>query len=133
MEDKEPASIIYPYHLGSKIVNFTTSLLYHGKLCVGLPTWVSQEPVHAFDAVLQRVQHTQHALLPVFKTVQTELMQAWGEAKYVADGLSPLGSRLEKVIFVNPGNIESYEAQDNLCIPQDIRKRIVTELENDAS
>lgn len=133
LENKELASIIYPYHLGNEIVHFTTALLYHGRLCVGLPTWASQAPLQAFDSVLQRAEHTQHSLLPVFKTVQTALMQASGEARHVTEALSPLGSRLQKVVFVNPGNIETYEAQANLSIPHDIRNRMVRELENSAA
>lgn len=119
---------MYPYHLGYEIADFSTSLLYHGSLLVGIPGWVSQRPVEVFDHVLRWVEHSQSDWLPTFEMVKTALMEAWRHGAVAAHVLEPLEGRVKKLTFVGSGTIETYEEISKLDVSSEIRSQIASEL-----
>lgn len=61
--------MIYPYHIGPKVRNFSTSLLFHEKLAVSVAAWPTNDPIEAFASVGGRADQTNHPLSNPFNYV----------------------------------------------------------------
>ena len=101
--------IIYPYHIGPKVRNFSTSLLFHEKLAVSIAAWPMGDPIDAFISVGGRADQINHPLSNLFNYVfhHFDIVQevAVNEMKHLA----PLGDKISRAMTIYPGTPEHYE------------------------
>lgn len=101
--------MIYPYHIGPKVRNFSTSLLFHEKLAVSVAAWPMNDPIEAFFSVGGRADQTNHPLSNLFNYVfyHFDIVQevAVNEMKH----LKPLGDKISRAITIYPGTPEHYQ------------------------
>ncbi|NOX08087.1 MAG: hypothetical protein GXP22_01120 [Gammaproteobacteria bacterium] len=112
--------IIYPYHIGPKTRNFSTSLLFHETLAVSLAAWPMEDPIEAFVLVGGRAEQIGHPLANIFNDIfhQFDIVQevAVNEMKHLA----PLGNKISRAITIYPGTPEHYavwEPYHDICLP----------------
>lgn len=102
-------AIIYPYHIGPKVRNFSTSLLFHEKLAVSIAAWPMGDPIDAFISVGGRADLINHPLSNLFNYVfhHFDIVQevAVNEMKHLA----PLGDKISRAMTIYPGTPEHYE------------------------
>lgn len=118
---REPsAPFAFPHHVGPGTRDLTSALLFHGRLRVTLPGWLTAGVLETFQRVGSHAAATQHELSRAFNFAAHffELTQ-----KHAISGiasLQPLGSRVERVLAVYPGDSAAYAKWDPLretCLP----------------
>lgn len=101
---------VFPYHLGPTIRRFATPLLYGGKLCVSLPSWLHQEQIaQCYNDVFTRASATHHPILDTMRIANHHFALAQRQAEAEVSNLSPLGDRIQKIIILYPGTPEHYQ------------------------
>lgn len=114
------APLIFPHNVGPGIRYGSTALLYHGRLIVGLPGWVSMRPIKAFSHVCSVADAKGTGLLPLFRTTQHFLSLSITQGRSAIGDLEPLQPWVTRAMLVYPGNRAAYAAWDSLreqCLP----------------
>ncbi|VEE17870.1 hypothetical protein [Ectopseudomonas mendocina] len=115
-----PAATLFPYNAGPKVRDFATSLLFHEKLNICLPGWVSNNPLDAFYKTGARAQKTAHRLSSLFDFVFHNFHTAQEVATRETEHLIPLQGRISNILLVHPGTPENYsrwEPFHEKCFP----------------
>ncbi|WP_413699088.1 hypothetical protein ACLKMH_16270 [Psychromonas sp. KJ10-10] len=101
--------LVFPYYLGKEINEFSSALLWDGKLEIGLPGWISEAPLETFKLILNRASITNDTLLQILNSIAQIYMHSAKVGFDTINEIKPLDSRIKKVLQVYPGNAQSYE------------------------
>lgn len=101
--------LVFPYHLSTSLDDYSSAFLWANKLEVGLPGWVSNDPLESFNKLFAFARTVDHPLLNLLDIVGRFYEKKNIESQQLLEKLSPLDYKLSKVIHSYPGTDKSFE------------------------
>ncbi|MVX63372.1 hypothetical protein GKZ28_06635 [Clostridium chromiireducens] len=116
--------IIFPFHLGNSIQDITPALLYNESVSVMLPAFVMNDPIDAFINVCNRAAEKKHVLLPTLDSIYNAFNSAQEVAYKYMQFMKPLKGRVDNILYVHPGTIDTYSSLEAINIPNNIINKL---------
>src|SRR4051812_42429602 len=107
-EEGSPPPLIFPYHMGPAIAEFTSPLLYTGNITASTPAWLSEDVLNAFLTVGNRAAETKHSLERFLAFTYQNFEIAQVDCLETMDWLSPLKNRVTRTVTIYPATQEHF-------------------------
>jgi hypothetical protein len=89
-----------------------------------LPAFVMNDPIDAFIKVCNRAASKNHILLPTFNIIYNAFNSAQEVACQHIEFMKPLKGRVDNILYVHPGTIDTYNSLEAINIPNSIINKL---------
>lgn len=100
--------LAFPHFVGPGIKGMTTALLYHGKLAMPMPGWLSQGPLEVHARVHERAFEIGHPLAPLLNVVGHHFKRTQIAAMEEVRALAPLRGSASPILMVAASTQDAY-------------------------